>query len=332
MSTPPVLGHLSALADATRCRLLLALERQECTVSELCQVLRLPQSTVSRHLKTLADEGWVAVRADGASNIYSMRDGLDEAARRLWRVVRESIADSPDARTDAERLRAVIAARRARSEAFFAGQATEWESLRAQLFGARTDLQAMLALADPSWTVGDLGCGTGALATHLAPFVAHVIGVDASREMLTAARARAHDLRNITFKRGDLEALPLEDASLDLATMLLVLHHVAEPVAALTEVRRVLRPGGRLLLVDMQPHAHEEYRHDMGHAWLGFGDAQLAEWLTDAGFDALHRIALPVDPQARGPALFTLTARAVGTAPIVTRRRAPHRPLKAVPA
>ncbi|MCU0635543.1 MAG: metalloregulator ArsR/SmtB family transcription factor [Gemmatimonadaceae bacterium] len=332
MSAPPVLSHLSALADATRCRLLLALERQECTVSELCQVLRLPQSTVSRHLKTLGDEGWVGARAEGASNIYTMRDGLDEAARRLWRVVRDAIADSPDARIDTERLRAVVAARRARSEAFFAGRASEWEALRAQLFGSRADLQAMLALADPTWTVGDLGCGTGALAAQLAPFVAQVIGVDASREMLTAARARAHDLSNVTFKRGELEALPLDDASLDVATLLLVLHHVADPSLALAQVRRVLRPGGRLLLVDMQPHAHEEYRHEMGHAWLGFSNAQLTVWLTAAGFGALHWIPLPLDPQARGPALFTLTARAVGDVPLAPPRRTPHRAARAVSA
>jgi ubiquinone/menaquinone biosynthesis C-methylase UbiE/DNA-binding transcriptional ArsR family regulator len=325
-----VLDHLSALADATRCRLLLVLERQECTVSELCQVTRLPQSTISRHLKTLADEGWVAARADGASNIYAVRDGLDEPARRLWRVVRDGVADSPDARTDADRLRAVVAARRARSEAFFADQANEWESLRAQLFGARAELQAMLALADPAWSVGDLGCGTGTLATQLAPFVSHVVGIDASREMLAAARARAHDAQNVTFKRGDLESLPLDDASLDLATMLLTLHHVPEPATALAEVRRVLKPDARLLLVDMQPHAHEEYRHDMGHAWLGFTDAQLLQWLTDAGFGAVRIISLPLDPQARGPALFACTARATGAVPDLPRKRTPHRGVRTV--
>jgi SAM-dependent methyltransferase len=327
-----VLDHLSALADATRCRLLLVLERQECTVSELCQVTRLPQSTVSRHLKTLADEGWVAARAEGASNVYTVRDGLDEPARRLWRVVRDGVADTPDARTDAERLRAVIAARRARSEAFFADQASEWETLRTQLFGARAELQAMLALAEPAWTVGDLGCGTGTLATQLAPFVAQVIGVDASREMLAAARTRAHELSNVTFKRGELEALPLDDATLDLATMLLTLHHVPEPVQALAETRRVLKPNARLLLVDMQPHAHEEYRHEMGHAWLGFAEVQLREWLREAGFGEVRLMMLPIDPLARGPSLFACTARATGPVPVLPRKRTPHRGVRAVAA
>jgi ArsR family transcriptional regulator len=323
--TDTVLAHLAALADATRCRLLLVLERQECSVSELCQVLRLPQSTVSRHLKTLADEGWVQARAEGASNVYALRDARDEAARRLWRVVREAVAEGAEAREDAERLRAVIAARRARSEAFFAGQAGEWESLRAQLFGPQADLLALGLLVEPTWTVGDLGCGTGALALRLAPFAQQVIGIDASREMLAAARARAHDARHVTFKRGELEALPLADATLDLAVLALVLHHVGEPVAALAEVRRVLVPGGRLLLVDMQPHGHEEYRAEMGHAWLGFEASQLDGWLETAGFGAVRQVALPVEAAARGPRLFACSARATGPVPVLPRRRTPHR-------
>jgi SAM-dependent methyltransferase len=309
MAAPAVLDHLSALADATRCRLLLALERQECTVSELCQVLRLPQSTISRHLKTLADEGWVAARAEGASNVYALRDSLDEAGQALWQVVRTAIADTNDARTDAERLRAVIVARRARSEAFFAGQAGQWESLRAQLFGARTELVAALALMDASWTVGDLGCGTGVFTAALAPFVKTVIGVDASAEMLGAAQARLAEQANVQFAHGSLESLPIDSDTLDLATLMLVLHHVAEPALALREVHRVLKPGGRLLLVDMRPHAHEEYRHDMGHAWLGFAEPPLLAWTAAAGLIDARVVSLPADPEARGPALCVLTAR-----------------------
>jgi SAM-dependent methyltransferase/DNA-binding transcriptional ArsR family regulator len=309
MAAPAVLDHLSALADATRCRLLLALERQECTVSELCQVLRLPQSTVSRHLKTLADEGWVAARAEGASNVYALRDTLDEAGQALWQVVRTAIATTDDARTDADRLRAVIAARRARSEAFFAGQAGQWELLRTQLFGARTELVAALALLDASSTVGDLGCGTGVFTAALAPFVTSVIGVDASAEMLASARTRLTGQPNVTFAQGSLESLPLDSESLDLSTLMLVLHHVAEPALALREVQRVLRPGGKLLLVDMRPHAHEEYRHDMGHAWLGFAEPQLLAWTAAAGLVDTRVVSLPPDPEARGPALFVLTAR-----------------------
>jgi SAM-dependent methyltransferase len=308
MTAPAVLDHLTALADATRCRLLLVLERQECSVSELCQVLRLPQSTVSRHLKTLSDEGWISARAEGTSNVYTVRDSLDAAGRQLWDVVRPAIAETDDARTDSERLRTVVAARRARSEAFFAGQAGQWEATREQLFGARTELIAALALLEPTARVGDLGCGTGAFAGMLAPFVREVVGVDASREMLAAAAARLGDTPNVRFVHGSLEALPMADQSLDLTTLLLVLHHVAEPLVALREVHRVLAPHGRLLLVDMRPHAHEEYRHEMGHAWLGFAEPQVHAWLTQAGFDRIRMVPLAPDPEARGPTLFVLTA------------------------
>ncbi len=118
--------------------------------------------------------------------------------------------------------------------------------------------------------MGDLGCGTGALLSTLAPHVARVIGVDASDEMLAAARARTAGLDNVELRRGTLEALPIDDATLDAATMMLVLHHLPSPALALAEAARVLKPGGRLLVVDMAPHEREEYRQQMGHVWLGF--------------------------------------------------------------
>ena len=114
-----------------------------------------------------------------------------------------------------------------------------------------------------------------------------------------------------------LEALPLPDSSLDVAVLLLVLHHVAEPARALTEVRRVLRPNGRLLIADMRAHAHEEYRQQMGHVWLGFDADAITTWLDAAGFSGVRYVPLPVDTDATGPALFTATARAVDASPAV---------------
>ena len=302
--------RLNELADATRCRLLGALERQELTVGELCLSLQLPQSTVSRHLRILADEAWVTSRADGATRWYALSPDLDAEARALWALVREPMRVTPAAVQDVARIDAVLAARRTRSEAFFATASAEWDALRVSMFGARAYLTAALALLDPATIIGDLGCGTGELTAALAPHVAHVHAIDASAPMLAAARARTAGAANVTIAEGTLEALPLVDASLDAAVLLLVLHHVADPARALAEVRRVLRPNGRLLVADMRAHSHEEYRSQMGHVWLGFDADALSTWLERAGFRGVRYVPLPVDPSATGPALFTASALA----------------------
>ena len=320
---PPILAHLAALADPTRGRLLLVLERHELSVGELCQVLQLPQSTVSRHLKTLADERWVAAAAEGASRRYRLA-ALDAAAQGLWQAVRAPLGESAQARHDAHRVPGVLAQRRGKSRDFFAGAAGRWDALRAELFGRRADLQALLALVADDLVVGDLGCGTGQVSEALAPFVRRVVAVDGSSEMLAAAEARLAALPNVELRAGELEALPVEDGTLDAAVLALVLHHAAEPAAVLAEARRVLRPGGRLVVVDMLAHAREEYRHEMGHVWLGFEEAQLAAWLGDAGFASPRVVALPADPQALGPSLFAASAIATQTAPATPAATPPH--------
>jgi ubiquinone/menaquinone biosynthesis C-methylase UbiE len=309
-SAPSIFDRMSALADTTRSRLLLVLEPHELTVSELCAVLQLPQSTVSRHLKVLGDEGWVASRAEGTSRRYRMApDQLDPPARRLWSLVREEVADAPAAAQDAQRVQGVLARRRTRSQEFFSSAAGEWDRLRAELFGRRADLLALLALLDEGWTVGDLGCGTGQVAASLAPFVRRVVAVDESAAMLTAARDRLEGCENVELRHGALESLPVGDAELDAAVLLLVLPYLAEPGAALAETARALRPGGRLLVVDMTPHDREEYRHQMGHLWQGFSREELRGWTEAAGLDALRYHPLPPDPEARGPVLFAASAR-----------------------
>ena len=304
-----ILDHMSALADPTRCRLLLLLERHELTVSELCAVLRLPQSSVSRHLKTLADDDWVASRRDGTSRFYSMPlDDLDSGASRLWPLIREQVATTATAGQDEQRLHDVLARRRAKSEEFFATAAAGWDRLRGDLFGDTFFLWAILGLIDPSLTVGDLGCGTGQLAETVAPHVHRVIAVDASDDMLTAARARLGKLSNVDLRKGDLEALPIPAGELDAAVMSLVLHYSPDPARALAEVARVLQPGGRVLIVDMLPHEHGEYQQQMGHVWLGFSDKQTTRFLTAAGFGNVRVRALPTDSRAKGPALFAAVA------------------------
>jgi len=304
-----ILDHMSALADPTRCRLLLLLERHELTVSELCAVLRLPQSSVSRHLKTLADDDWVTSRRDGTSRFYSMPlDDLDSGASRLWPLIREQVAATATAGQDEQRLYDVLARRRAKSEEFFATAAAGWDRLRGDLFGDTFFLWAILGLIDPSLTVGDLGCGTGQLTETVAPHVHRVIAVDASDDMLTAAHARLGKLSNVDLRKGDLEALPIPAGELDAAVMSLVLHYSPDPARALAEVARVLQPGGRVLIVDMLPHEHGEYQQQMGHVWLGFSDKQTTRFLTAAGFGNVRVRALPTDPRANGPALFVAVA------------------------
>jgi ArsR family transcriptional regulator len=307
-------GRMSALADLTRSRTLLVAERHELSVAELCAVLQLPQSTVSRHLKTLVDEGWLVGRADGTARFYRMPNAseLPAEARKLWRVVREQVAAAPEAAHDAQRAQSVLARRRSRSQQFFSAAAGDWDRLRATLFGEGLHWGALLALLDPEWSVGDFGCGTGQVSAALAPYVKRVLAVDESTAMLAAARRRLDGAANVELLSGALDALPADDGSLDAAVLFLVLHHVADPAPALVEVARTLRPGGRLLVVDMVPHAREDLRREMGHEWSGFSAEQLGSWTGDAGFGALRYHALPPDPAAKGPPLFAATATKSG--------------------
>ena len=150
------------------------------------------------------------------------------------------------------------------------------------------------------------------MAAILAPHVKQVIGVDASDEMLDAARLRFSDMTdapmNIEWRKGTLEALPMTPDSMDAVTLMLVLHHLPSPAQALGEAARVLKPGGRVLIVDMAPHEKEEYRRQMGHVWLGFSEEQMKKMLTTAGFTRVKVHALPPATAAKGPALFAATA------------------------
>jgi ArsR family transcriptional regulator len=304
-----LLDSFSALSDATRCRMLALLERHELTVSELCTVLQLPQSTVSRHLRQLADADWVTSRRDGTSRYYAIvLDGAGGPRSQIWELTRDQLSSGKSAEQDDRRLARVLAGRRETSQRFFASSAGQWDHLRDELFGQDFLPVALLGLLPGNWVVGDLGCGTGALLPKLATYVSRVIGVDASDEMLVTARGRVRDLSNVEVRQGALEALPIEKSSLDAAVFLLVLHHLPSPSAALAEAARALKPGGRLLIVDMTPHEREEYRQRMGHVWLGFSEDQIRKFLTQAGFTDVRVHALPPAEEGKGPALFAASA------------------------
>lgn len=312
-----ILSRMSVLTDSTRARALRVLERHELTVAELCGILQLPQSTVSRHLKVLADSEWVTWRKDGTSRLYRLPlDELDDPACKLWQLIRDQVSQSKDAGQDDQRLRQALHERRSRSEAFFASVAGQWDKLRGELFGQRFDVTALLGLLDSNWIVGDLGCGTGQVAETVAPFVKKVIAIESSDPMLEAADSRLADIPNAELRAGKIESLPLADNELDVALVMLVMHHVPEPDKAVREARRVLKPNGRLLILDMQPHDRREYHQQMGHLWMGFGRGDVTRWMSEAGFECIRFNALAPDRGVKGPNLFV----ASGSLPAKTDR------------
>ncbi len=306
MMTSASPAHLATLADSTRGRLLLVLEHTELTVGELCAVLQLPQSTISRHLKILSEDAWVESRAEGTSRYYRMAN-LDTWTGRLWGLVREDLEASAAARQDQVRVAVVTADRRRRSREYFSGVAQQWDEVRAGLFGSRIDLHVALSLIEPTSSVGDLGCGSGHIAELLAPHVARGVAVDGSVEMADAARRRLAEYPNVDVRHGDLERLPVEDSTLDLAVLALVLHYVSEPEGVITEAHRVLRPGGRLVVIDMLPHDRDDLGATMGHLWSGFSESRMGLWFGGAGFTSARIRPLSPDPEAKGPELFLAT-------------------------
>jgi Methylase involved in ubiquinone/menaquinone biosynthesis len=309
-SQSTVLDRLSALAEPIRARILLLLERNELTVGELCLVLQLPQSTVSRHLKLLTDDGWLVARGEGTSRFYKMvPNQLDSPTRDLWSVVRAQFTSSSIAAQDTRRAEGVLAKRRDKAQIFFLNSADVWDKMRAEMIGERTDLLALLDLLDESWVVGDLGCGAGHIAEALAPCVGRVIAVDESGPMLAAAQTRLADHANVELRTGTIEALPIDDGVLDAAVLFLVAHFITDPTKVMHEIRRVLKPGGRLLIVDLMSHDRIEYIVQLGHVWQGFDGEQMKEWLANAGFAHARFRVLPADPAAKGPTLFVASGR-----------------------
>ena len=328
MTATPIFGQMTALADPTRSRLLLALEGNELTVNELTSILQLPQSTVSRHLKRLSAEGWVEARAEGTSRHYRIAsESLDPATRRLWHLVRDEVMHSTAADQDARRTQAVLSERSTRSQQFFSTSAGQWDKMRLELFGRRADV-ALLGLLDESWAVADLGCGTGAISQSLAPFVDRVIAVDESNAMLSAAKKRLHGVENVDIRNGRLEALPVADGEVDVALLFLVLHYVADPARVISEAARVVKPGGRLLALDMMPHDRQDLRQTMGHVWQGFDRSTLGAWMEAAGLENFRYTALPPDPDAKGPMLFAASGkRSAVSAKSTSRKKADAVPL-----
>ncbi len=271
------------LGDEARLRLLRVLAKERLNVTELTAVLGLAQSGVSRHLRLLRDAGLVEERREGGFAYYTADPSGSAEHEALWTLLRDQFeagAEDPQVRADDARLREV---QRVRKESF----ATHGADPR-QLVPGRSWAAWARALGHllPAWRVADLGCGDGYLALEAARWASEVVGIDRSREVLARARALAARRRvgNVTWKVGELERLPLPDASVDVALLSQALHHAERPAAALAEAQRILRPGGRLLVLDLRRHGETWVRQRLGDRWLGFDDDELAALVREAGF------------------------------------------------
>lgn len=309
-----LMGQMSSLADPTRLRLLRLLERHELGVTELCDVLQLPQSTISRHLKLLTDRGWTTRRRHGAAGLYSMTlDELAPHAQQLWQLAREQTQDWATPQQDRLRLDRCLQARKEGSQTFFKQVASRWDTMRDELYGPVLMHEAVTALLPRHWVVADLGCGTGTLLVELANHVQRVIGIDQSAEMLHAAGRRTQSLNHVELHRGSLEAIPLDAAACDAAILMLVLTYVPNPLAVLREASRILRPGGRFVMIDLLPHDREDFKRQMGQQWMGFEPTMLEGMLCDAGLTQPRTRSLTPQPNVKGPALMLATATRPGT-------------------
>ena len=299
------LSWLGTLGDLARLRMLRLLEREELGVGELARALQLPQSTVSRHLKPLFEQGWVAKRAEGTQSLYRLdASALAADMRDLWRMSREHLGPSPSFEEDDARLAEVLASRRVDSRTFFGRIGGDWDALRHELFGEAFVPEALLGLLPADAVAVDFGCGTGEAAERLAPVVARVIAVDREPAMLDAARRRLRRYSNIDFRQGDLLAPPLDAGEATLGVLMLVLHHMDDPGQVLRALAPCLRRGGTLLVVDMASHDRDGYRQTMGHRHLGFSEADIGRHARGTGFRLARHVRLRPDTSGKGPGLF----------------------------
>jgi ArsR family transcriptional regulator len=286
------------LGDNARLRILRLLARERLNVTELTSVLGLAQSGVSRHLGLLKDNGLVEERREGGFTYYRAALPGGDGLAPVWDLLSRQFAeagDDPGLRADDTRLKEVL---RVRKESFAAHGSGERQLVPGRSWAAWA---RALGLLLPPWTVADLGCGDGYLALEAARWASRVIAVDRSREVLDRARELAgrRDVRNIEWRRGELEALPIDDAAVDVALLSQALHHAADPARALAEARRVLTPGGRLLVLDLRRHDEAWVRERLGDRWLGFDDDELAALVAAAGFADVRvcvGASLPGDP------------------------------------
>jgi len=289
-----MLETLKALADPCRLRLTAVLLAGEFTVQELTRIMGMGQSRVSRHLRILSDAGVLSVKRQGTWSYYRAGEGNGFFAA-IRKAFKQELKALPQRGQDLAAVAEVLEERRRRSQEFFDRHARQWDDLARTLLPVPEYHQNLLGLVPEGVTVLEIGVGTGGLLTELADRAGQVIGVDHSPAMLEEARRRltAAGIAGIDLRLGEMTHLPLPDASVGCVVANMVLHHAADPAAVLAEIRRVLSPGGSLLLVDLARHEREAAREQLADQWLGFEESELNTWLGTAGFCriAIERIA-----------------------------------------
>lgn len=280
-----MLNLLKALADPCRLRLVAVLLRGEFTVQDLTRIFGMGQSRISRHLKILAEAGVLTVKRQGTWSYYRIGMGNTFFTAILPTLERE-LEQLPQRREDQASLAKVMEDRRQRSQEFFDRHARQWDDLVRTLLPVPVYQAQLIGQIPPGTSLLEVGVGTGALLSELAGRATTVIGVDHSPAMLEEARRRLADkgLKNIELRLGEMTHLPLPDESVDCVVANMVLHHAAEPGTVINEFRRVLAPGGLIVMADLARHDRESARDQLADQWLGFERDELLAWLLSAGF------------------------------------------------
>lgn len=291
--TPLPTALLKVLGDPTRLRILGLLARQELSVGELAKALGTSQSRVSNHLRVLRETPLLAERRVGSSVFVAL--GVDPAgddlAARLWGALAGELDGLPDHERDLSRLRRVLSERREHGAEFFDRVAGDWDTIGTDFASGQARQRAVAQLVAPELVVADLGCGTGYVSRALLGVASKVIAVDASEGMLDEARRRlslATGGTEVELRRGEFDALPIADGEVDGAIAGMVLHHLPTPDTALVEMRRILKPGGTAVVVDLEPHREAWLHEALGDRHLGVDPAEVARSMERAGFEDVH--------------------------------------------
>ena len=310
-----ILKSLRLLSDPARVRLLLLLQREELSVAELQDILAKGQSQISTHLAQLKQAGLVEDRRTGKNIFYRLKNGNGAENKRVEQILDllgEAVNEIPEANEDREALRLVVAKRKDRMRSYFDALAGRFgrEYLPGRSWQGLAELLLRLI---PEMTIADLGAGEGTFSQLLALRAKQVIAVDNSEKMVEfgSQLARKHGVKNLEFRVGDLEALPIADNQVDLAFFSQALHHAQHPEKAVVEAARILKPGGRIAILDLQRHQFEEAREMYADVWLGFTEVELQKFLKKAGFKKIY-IAV-VHKESQPPHFETLCALAERT-------------------
>lgn len=299
---PALTATLKAAAEATRLRVLRLLAETELTVSELTEILRQSQPRLSRHLRLLAEAGLVERFREGSWAFFRLGEHGTPADIARTLIARLD-GNDPTIVRDHERLTAVRHARTAAAQSYFRRHAAEWDRIRKlHVADAAVEQAVRAALADKSTrALLDLGTGTGRMLELFAPEIERGIGLDLSLDMLALARARLDraGLKHCSVRHGDIYDLALPRNSFDVVIIHQVLHFLDDSARAIREAARVLRPGGRLLVVDFAPHDLEFLREQHAHRRLGFAAETVTQWLQAAGLDLMRQETLPPGPEGK---------------------------------